>query len=61
MHCGLGSQQSQLESHKYGSKMFWGLAKARNIKMKHLAFYFIDPFPMFLVRDHFSWKSHHLE
>ncbi len=22
-----------------------------------LAFYFIDPFPMFLVRDHFSCKS----
>ncbi len=44
--------------------MFWSLGKARNMKKEAtttiiiLAFYFIDPFPMFLVRDHFSCKSH---
>ncbi len=39
--------------------MFWGLGKARNMKriiIIILAFYFIDPFPMFLVKDHFSCK-----
>ncbi len=39
--------------------MFWGLGKARNMKRSTiiiLAFYFIDPFPMFLVKDHFSCK-----
>ncbi len=45
--------------------MFWGIGKARNMKEATtaiiiLAFYFIDPFPMFLVRDYFSCKSHHL-
>ncbi len=39
--------------------MFWGLGKARNMKRSTiiiLAFYFIDPFPMFLVKDHFSQR-----
>ncbi len=39
--------------------MFWGLGKARNMKRSIiiiLAFYFIDPFPIFLVKDHFSCK-----
>ncbi len=38
--------------------MFWGWDKQGTATTSTiiLAFYFIDPFPMFLVRDHFSCK-----
>ncbi len=47
--------------HEMVPSMFWGIGKARNIATTTiiiLAFYFVDPFPMFLVRDHLSCKSH---
>ncbi len=66
MHCGLGSQQSQLESgsQKYGYMYVLGYVsgKSKEHEKKQqptiiiLAFYRIDPFPMFLVKDHFSCK-----
>ena len=60
----LWTKQSQLESQKYGSSYVLGPRKSKEhekeatTKIIILAFYFIDPVPMFLVRDYFSCKSH---
>ncbi len=50
MHCGLGLAKKSGVLHNYGSYVL-GLGC-----IIIQAFYFSDPFPMFLVRDHFSCK-----